>query len=236
MERIEINGVKIYPFTSKDELISYVDANKGILVAINAGKINRATPQTREIINTNIGYADGLGAVAALKKKGIKDACKLAGCEIWLDIISKYYKDKIFYLIGGTDGIIETTVAKLKKDFPGIRIAGYRNGFFKTREETDATINDVVEKKPDVVFVAMGSPRQELLMGEMYKQHPAIYQGLGGSFKVYCGFDKRAPEWFVRHNLEGPFRFLSNLNRRESYFRFFNDLYFFLKLYTNQIK
>ena len=49
--------------------------------------------------------------------------------------------------------------------------------------------------KPDVVFVAMGSPKQELLMEEMSEKHPAIYQGLGGSFDVYTGRVERAPKW-----------------------------------------
>ena len=59
-----INGVNIYGFTSKEELIDYVFDRKGILVAINAEKIYHATDETREIINNNIGYSDGIGAVS----------------------------------------------------------------------------------------------------------------------------------------------------------------------------
>lgn len=55
-------------------------------------------------------------------------------------------------------------------------------------------------------FVAMGSPKQELLMEEMAERHKAVYQGLGGSFDVYTGNVKRAPQWWVRHNLEWAYR------------------------------
>ena len=69
---------------------------------------------------------------------------------------------------------------------------------------------DIEEKKPDVVFVAMGSPKQEYLMEEMQKRNPdAIYQGLGGSFDVYTGAVKRAPKWWVDHNLEFAYRVIN---------------------------
>ena len=85
--RVELNGVKVHPFSSREELLDYVDQKKGILVAINAEKILHATSETRSIINRNIGYCDGYGAVMALKQKGYKDVVKIPGCELWLDLI-----------------------------------------------------------------------------------------------------------------------------------------------------
>ena len=211
--RVELNGVKVHPFKSFDELLNYVCGRKGILVAINAEKILHATDQTRDIINRNIGYCDGFGAVMALKKHGY-DAAKIPGCELWLKIIEALYtKDKTFYLVGGKPEVIESTVMKLKKDFSGINIVNYRDGYIKSEDERQALINDIVAKRPDVVFVAMGSPKQELLMEEMSKKHSAIYQGLGGSFDVYTGNVERAPEWWVNHNLEWAYRLLKQPSR-----------------------
>ncbi len=212
--RIELNGVKVHPFTSHDELLAYVSQKKGILVAINAEKILHATEQTRSIINRNIGYCDGIGAVMALKKRGYDKVIKIPGCELWLKIISMTYQQgKTFYLVGGKQEVIEQTIAKLKVDFPGIQIANYRNGYIKTEEEKQALIEDIATKKPDVVFVAMGSPKQELLMEEISQRHPAIYQGLGGSFDVYTGNVKRAPKWWVDHNLEWAYRLVKEPSR-----------------------
>lgn len=211
--RVELNGVKVHPFKSFDELLNYVCGRKGILVAINAEKILHATDQTRDIINRNIGYCDGFGAVMALKKHGY-DAAKIPGCELWLKIIEALFtKDKTFYLVGGKPEVIESTVMKLKKDFPGINIVNYRDGYIKSEDERQALINDIVAKRPDVVFVAMGSPKQELLMEEMSKKHSAIYQGLGGSFDVYTGNVERAPEWWVDHNLEWAYRLIKQPSR-----------------------
>lgn len=213
-KRISVNGVKINPFTSFNELLDYVMHHKGILVAINAEKILHATPQTRDIINRNIGYCDGIGAVMALRRHGQKQAVKLPGCELWLKIIAALYKDgKRFYLVGSKQEVIEATVAKLKQEFAGIDIAGYRNGYIKTEEERKALLDDIAARRPDVVFVAMGSPKQELLMEEMSERHPAIYQGLGGSFDVYTDYVKRAPQWWVQHNLEFAYRLIKQPSR-----------------------
>lgn len=214
IQYVEVRGVKIYPFASHTELLDYVrEREGGILVAINAEKILHSTPQTRDIINRNIGYCDGAGAVMALRKKGY-EASKLPGCELWLNIIANTYKEgKTYYLVGSKQDVIDATVEKLKKEFDGIKIVNYRNGYIKTVEEHNALLDDIVEKKPDVVFVAMGSPKQELLMEEMYAKHKAVYQGLGGSFDVYTGRVKRAPKWWVDHNLEFAYRLIKQPSR-----------------------
>lgn len=200
------------PFDSVESLMQYIDAHKGILVAINAEKILHATPQSREIINRNVGYCDGAGAVKALKQKGLKNVCKIAGCELWLKIIEKYHTSKSFYLVGGKQHVIDQTVEKLKQEFPGINILGYRNGYLKDGDE-QALVNEIATLKPDVVFVAMGSPKQELLMEKMQAGHNAIYQGLGGSFDVYTGNVKRAPKWWIDHNLEFAYRLIKEPKR-----------------------
>lgn len=227
-ERITLNGVKVFPFTSFQQLLDYVSGRKGILVAINAEKILHATPQTREIINRNIGYCDGAGAVMALKRHGVSGAVKLPGCELWLKIIASLYKEgKTFYLVGGKQEVIDATVEKLCKEYAGIRIVGYRNGYLRTPEERQALIDDVAQRRPDVVFVAMGSPKQELLMEEMLERHPAIYQGLGGSFDVYTGAVKRAPKWWVEHNLEFLYRLIkqpSRIKRQIHLLKFYLDV------------
>lgn len=208
MEKVSLNGVEVFPYTSELQLLEYVDAHKGILVAINADKILHATDQTRAIINRNIGYCDGVGAMLAVRRKGYPNACKIPGCELWLAIIKKFYKEKTFYLVGAKPAVIEETIAKLKQEFEGIRIVGYRDGYLRTEEEKKLLIADIVSKAPDVVFVAMGSPKQEILMEEIQRNHDAIFQGLGGSFDVYTGVVKRAPQWWINHNLEGAYRLL----------------------------
>ena len=134
--RVTLNGVKVYPFRSFDELLAFAEKHKGILVSINAEKILHATDETRGIINRNIGFCDGAGAVYALRQKGHPEACKLPGCELWLKTIAACHRDKTFYLVGGRQEVIDETVAKLRREYPGIRIVAYRNGYLKTPETT----------------------------------------------------------------------------------------------------
>lgn len=227
--RVYLNGVGVFPFASFEELLAYVGERKGILVAINAEKILHATDETRAIINRNIGYCDGAGALYALRQKGHPEACKIPGCELWLRIVAACYRERTFYLVGGRQEVIDETVAKLGQEFPGIRIVGHRNGYLRTPQERAALVDDVVARRPDVVFVAMGSPRQELLMEEMQRRHPAIYQGLGGSFDVYTGHVERAPRWWIDHNLEFLYRLIkqpSRIRRQVHLLRYFGWLAF----------
>lgn len=213
MNKVNIRGVKLYPFSSKKQIGEFAAEHPGILIAINAEKILYSTPETRSIINRNIGYCDGAGPQMMLHSMGYKDAVKIAGCELWLSIIRQYYKEKSFYLVGAKQEVVEKTVGKLKEEFRGIDIVGWRNGYIKTEEEKSALIDDIVAKKPDVVFVAMGSPKQELLMEQMLSRHKAIYQGLGGSFDVYTGNVKRATDWWVDHNIEWLYRLIHQPGR-----------------------
>jgi UDP-N-acetyl-D-mannosaminouronate:lipid I N-acetyl-D-mannosaminouronosyltransferase len=189
-----VNGLKINSF-----------------ISINAEKILKEDTKLKNIINENIGYPDGVGAVMALKQKGL-NATKIPGSEFWLDIINRYQNDKSFYLIGTTTEVIESTVKKLKKEYPNINIVGYQNGFINEEEKVELK-EKLKNLKPDVVFVAQGTPRQEFLMDELIKIHPALYMGLGGSFDIYGGDKKRAPKIFLKFNLEWLYRLLKEPTR-----------------------
>ena len=226
-----LNGVKTFAPNSRKELMEYAMAHKKIMIAVNAEKILHATDESRELINRNLGYPDGIGAVWALHKKGHQEVVKIPGCELWLDLIQEYYRDKSFYLVGGKQDVIEDTIVKIKQDFPGINICNYRNGYLKTEAEEDMLITDIVKLKPDIVFVAMGSPKQELLMERIQKEHSAVYQGLGGSFDVYTGYVKRAPDWWVKNNLEWTYRLINQPSRIK---RQIHLVKFFVNLHLNK--
>ena len=199
-----IKNYKINVFSSKSIFLENIKDCKKILIAMNAEKIMKNDDKLKRIINGNIGYTDGIGAVLALKVKGLK-AIKLPGSELWLDIIQKFEKTKTFYFIGSTETVIRNTVKRLKKEYPQIKVVGYRNGFLKNNDKRKLII-ELKTLKPDIVFVAQGSPRQEFLMDEFIAQHTALYMGLGGSFDIYGGDKKRAPKLFLNLELEWLYR------------------------------
>ncbi len=206
-----INNYKINAFKSKEDFLKQIKDEKKILIAMNAEKILKEDDRLREIINNNIGYPDGVGAVMALKQKGL-NAIKIPGSEFWLDIVSVFSKEKSFYLLGTTADVIENTVSKLKEEFPNINIVGYRDGFLKD-DDKETLKETLLTLKPDVVFVAQGSPRQEFLMDELIQIHTALYMGLGGSFDIYGGDKKRAPKLFLDFHLEWLYRLLKEPTR-----------------------
>ena len=211
INKVKVRNINIYEFIDKNHLLNFIRDKKNILIAINAEKILNEDTKLHTIINNNIGYTDGSGAVMALKQKGLS-ATKISGAEFWLDIIKYFENEKTFYIIGSSSDVIEKSVAKLKQEFPNIKILGYRDGYLDEESEK-VLIDDLLVKKPDVVFVAQGSPRQEYLMDRLIKHHEALYMGLGGSFDIYSGLKKRAPNIFIKLNLEWFYRLLKEPTR-----------------------
>lgn len=222
-----INGKLIFAFNSKDEFLNFISNRKSILIALNAEKLNKSDIKLDHIINNNVGYADGIGAVMALRRKGIH-SIKIAGAEFWLDIVERFSGSKSFYLVGSTTEVIERTYLKLKTEFPDLEIKGHRNGFLNEKDKENLVL-DLVDKKPDVVFVAQGSPRQEFLMAELIKHHEALYMGLGGSFDVYAGTKRRAPVFYQKLGMEWFYRLLkepTRISRQTSLLKFLIKIIF----------
>ena len=103
VESYNVNGFKVFGFDSRKELISYIKQNPGILLAVNAEKIFSGVEELRLISQNGVGYTDGIGAVMALRKKGAKNAIRIPGSELWLDIISSLKDEDSIYLIGSSD-------------------------------------------------------------------------------------------------------------------------------------
>ncbi|WP_138430254.1 WecB/TagA/CpsF family glycosyltransferase [Fodinibius saliphilus] len=232
VEEVLLNGYKIYPFDSKDHFLDHLEnGNFGnILVALNAEKLVKEDRELKVLVNNNIGYPDGIGAVWALKRKG-HNSEKIPGAEFWLDIIQRHYNDKTFYLVGGKPEVIEQTVDRLKEEYRGIDIVGYCNGYMDSQEQ-EKLIEDINTKEPDIVFVAMGSPKQEFVMEKMKRKHPALYMGLGGSFDIYSGRKERAPKILRKMGLEWSYRLFKEPRR---IFRQTSLITFFYKLVTNKL-
>lgn len=216
-----IRGFRIYGFPSREALIRAMDGHQTILMALNAEKLARADPDLQAISKTSVGYADGYGAVLALRRRGIRTP-RIAGSDLWLELVKALASHHRFYLVGSTDSVIEDVVTRLRSEMSHITIAGYRNGFLDDAAERDLT-RRLAETRSSVVLVAMGSPRQELLMRQLLASWPALYIGLGGSFDVYAGRRPRAPRAVRRIGMEWAHRFVtdpSRLPRLPAYLKF----------------
>ena len=112
-------------------------------------------------------------------------------------------------------GAKEETIKKAKENleikFPNIQIVGTINGYEK---DNDKIIKAINKSKADIVFVALGSPKQEYWITEnMNKVNAKIFQGVGGSFDVFSGNIKRAPKWMQKIGLEWLYRLIKEPKR-----------------------
>ena len=201
-------------------LIELLDRNPGILVAVNAEKIANADPVIVDLSARHLCYPDGMGAVLALRRRGIP-ATRMPGSDLWLAIVRRYVAERSFLLVGGTEELIQAVTKRFVSRFPGVRLRS-RNGYLSEADVQELAA-EIHKWKPDFVFVAMGSPRQELLMDRLFAAHPAVYMGLGGSFEIYAGRKRRAPRWAQRIGMEWAYRLLhepARLRRLPTYLRF----------------
>ena len=225
-----IFGKRVFAVDSISHLITCLGNYKGILIAMNAIKLMNEDEDLTFIINNNFSYSDGVGSVKALHKSGL-NTIRVPGVELWIRLINKYYKQKSIYLIGSTEVNILKAVNKLKHNYPDLNLCGFHHGYFNEDVEKKI-IENIIKTKPDFVFVALGSPRQEYFMNHLLKYHKALYMGLGGSIDVYIGAVKRAPKLWIKFNLEWAYRLVKQPKRIFRQWVYFKFLY---RLITNKI-
>ncbi|MEK4484656.1 WecB/TagA/CpsF family glycosyltransferase [Psychrobacillus sp. FSL H8-0484] len=214
-----ILGVKVNT-ENYDELIKKlfqrIDNNeKSLVVAINPEKLMKAKEDQslKDLLNrAEFQIPDGIGVILAskLNKGNIKS--RVTGIDMMDRIVREAARTrKSIFLYGAKPGVAEQAAEALQFTYPSLIVAGTQDGYEKDNEIVKNKIN---EAKPDILFVAMGSPRQEEWIEANRDQlHPSLYQGVGGSFDVLAGNIKRAPEFFQKTGLEWFYRLAKEPSR-----------------------
>lgn len=157
---------------------------------------------------------DGIGIVLASRIIGNRIDERVAGIDLMHQLLetgsAKGYR---IYLLGAADDVVAETARRISARYPGIVIAGYRDGFFG-EEDNEAVVAQIRESQPDVLFVARGLDTQEPWIGR-YKQALSVpvVMGVGGSFDVISGRVKRAPVLFQKLGLEWFYRLMREPSR-----------------------
>ena len=111
---------------------------------------------------------------------------------------------KSIYLFGAKQEVIDDLVKIINVDYPNINVVGAKNGYEKDK---DKIFEDILKKEPDIILVALGIPAQEKLIYKHLEEFDkGIFVGVGGSLDVLSGTKKRAPEFFIKHNIEWLYR------------------------------
>lgn len=158
--------------------------------------------------------ADGIGIIYASKILGRPISERASGYDISLILIEKMASaGKTLYLFGAAPGVAESAKLSLENKFPGIEIIGIHDGYFDEAEEK-RIIEDINLKNPDVLFVCLGSPKQEKwIFANKDKLSARVAMGLGGCLDVYAGNVKRAPDIYIKLGLEWMYRLMKEPKR-----------------------
>lgn len=106
------------------------------------------------------------------------------------------------FLLGATKEMVRRVSEIARRDYPGMILAGFHDGYFNEAEQEQVAC-EIRDARPDVLFVAMTSPKKELFMDRWgaLMDVPVVH-GVGGSFDVMAGLAARAPGWMQRLGLE----------------------------------
>lgn len=171
--------------------------------------------------------ADGIGLVKGAKIVGYNIEERIPGVEIAQKLLE--YANELscsVYLFGAAQNVLSALCDKIKSDYPSVKIAGATNGF---TEDKDAVFEEIKKLQPDIVLVALGMPLQEkLIFKHLSDFKKGIFVGVGGSFDVLSGIKSRAPEFFIKHNIEWLYRITKEPKRLKRFYN--NNIKFLFKL------
>ncbi|CAH6784688.1 UDP-N-acetyl-D-mannosaminuronic acid transferase [Vibrio chagasii] len=226
MDKTIIAEIPVDCFLDMDQAVTHIMNNGAgkIAVAINPEKVLASIAREsvkNALLSADIRYLDGIGAVKVAESKLNKKLARIPGCELWESLMQESgIRRRSVFLLGATSEVVCKAKAKLEDEY-GVNIVGAHDGFFLNDDEM---IRNLLALQPDILTVAMGSPRQELFMAKCREAGlKSFMMGVGGTYNVYVGAVKRAPKFWCYLNLEWLYRLISEPSR---FFRQINLLKF----------
>ena len=217
---LSILGVPVTNVDSSDDVVQLIKERIGsheptFCVAINPEKVYRAghDPRLHQTLNSaHVRICDGVGISLASWLLYGKRLPRCTGIDLFLKLLHLSARTgwKVF-LLGASPEINEAACRALVKNIPGLMITGSRHGYFDNSLEV---VEDINNSGADLLFVAMGSPRQEFWISEQMPHLKVSFcMGVGGSLDVVSGTVKRAPELFRKTGTEWLYRLLVQPSR-----------------------
>jgi N-acetylglucosaminyldiphosphoundecaprenol N-acetyl-beta-D-mannosaminyltransferase len=224
LRKVDILGVQVTPISS-DEVISQVDKwiqdkqkhyiclcpNYSIMMSQNHPKFRQSLNQA------SITTADGRAVAWACKFHGYDHAKQVRGTDL-MRLVCGMSAQKGFsnFFYGGTDALLAKLVRNLHQVYPRLRVAGTYAPPFRPLTATEN--KDVVEvinaSQPDIVWIGLGAPKQELCMTDhIHDLHTSVMIGVGAAFDFIAGVKTEAPRWLQRAALEWLFRLATEPRR-----------------------
>ena len=212
--RVDVLGAPVDPWTMGQTVEATDALVKGgrfaHLIGVNADKLlqMRGDPWMDACVRRcEVVSVDGASMVMAARRLGVPLPGRVAGIDLMWELCALAEREGYaVYLLGAKAEVVGKAAGVLAERYPGITIAGYRDGYFDEKE-FDSVVAEVSSVHPDIVFVGITSPKKECLI-ERFRELGAkgVFVGVGGSFDVVSGAIPRAPLWMRRAGLEWLFR------------------------------
>ncbi len=222
-DTISILGVKIDNITKEEsgnitgDLISKSNKSCKIIVAPNTEFIMCAQKDKEffDILKSaELATPDSIGVIwgGKLQKKRFKE--RIPGQAYFREILRRSEIDGwSIYILGGTEEVLNKAIEKIKKDYPNVNIVGYHEGYF-IKDTEEEVIEEINKLQPNVLFVAMGAPKQEKwIYKNKDKLKVDVAAGQGGTLDYEAGRIKRAPIFIQKIGLEWLWRLIRQPKR-----------------------
>lgn len=218
-------GVRFHAITERqaiEHILGELDAgNGGFVVTPNLDHLRRARsdiPFAALVAEANLVVADGTPVVWASRIAGTPLPERVAGSDLISSLAAAAAEaGRSIFLLGGAPGTAEAAARVLVERHPTLKVAGTACppiGFEDDPAEMLKLLDQLRASKPDIVFVALGSPKQEYLIDRIGRTLPrAWWLGVGISLSFLCGDVKRAPRWLQRAGLEWTHRLIQEPRR-----------------------
>jgi len=222
IERIQVLNVPVDTLTMEKAIdcACHLAKDRGkvsTIVAVNPEK-SYAMHQSHEIQdfiqNADLVIPDGIGIVIASRILHGSRLSRVPGADLMQEIcrVSGERGIRIF-IYGATEEVNTGAVAKLRERYPDILIVGRRNGFVK-ETEMEGLVQEINDSNADILFLALGSPRQERWMNTYGpKLNVGVCMGIGGTLDTITGTVKRAPKFMQKIHLEWFYRLVKQPSR-----------------------
>lgn len=213
--------IQIFDFTIFNKNLSEVGLNKRCIIntingySYSVAKNNSSFRQALK--DSDILLPDGASIVFGVKVMRRKNITKIAGYDIFIHLLTQLEKTggSCFFL-GSMDSTLKKIDGRLKVDFPNVT-SGYYSPPYKTifsEEDNHKMLNAIKSFSPDVLFVGMTAPKQEMWVHNNNENISArIICSIGAVFDFYAGSTKRPPQWLIKMNLEWLGRLLKEPRR-----------------------
>jgi N-acetylglucosaminyldiphosphoundecaprenol N-acetyl-beta-D-mannosaminyltransferase len=186
-------------------------------VAINAAKLVsfRRQPELRGVVEQcHLINADGQAIVWASRLLGDPLPERVAGVDLMQELLALAERAGYrVYILGAREEVLQTALATLHQRHPQLAVAGAHHGYF-AEEESSEVADEVRASQPDILFVAMSSPRKEQWLGRFGESLGVpLVMGVGGAIDIVAGVTRRAPELWQRLGVEWLYRLLQEPRR-----------------------